>query len=302
MRFSRGISGPSGCAASRSPGASPCCGDLLGIIGTFRRDRLLVRLQINGSLPDDRFLEAAFSRGLNDIFLSLDTLEDGLFSRLSGTGESALPGRVRENIAVAARIAGRQRAGAFLLTVLQPENSGEVDELVAFAREHRCLIGFYGREEGPRGEGNDIRAEERRPALTEEGRTKLLQAFTRLRSLKLRSGSPVFNSLRHIEDYLRFYGTGGRDMRWNCSAGDSYLAVLPDGRGCICNATPPVPGLDHRSMPAFYARPGRTELFQRRRAACAGCLCTRQLEHLVHDWADIGRKTLQYARMTLLRP
>lgn len=273
--------------------------DLVEIMKIFKRDRLLVRLQTNGHLLTTAFLERAFLSGLDDISISLDTLRQDVFRGISGMGDGDVLERVLDNIRDAASCAKKHRAGVFLMTVVQPANSGEVEDLLSFAKQNRCIIGFYGLEPGSGRDVNDIRSYDPRIAPDEDQRGRMKRAFERLRRLKREGRAPIFNSARHLDDYVRFYGDGRQNMQWDCRAGRYYLTVLPDGRVCACNATPGMTGFDYRNIHELYERPDREAVFREYRGRCSGCLCTRQLEYLIGDFSDVIEKTRLYARTTL---
>ena len=273
--------------------------DLTEIIAAFKNDGMLVRLQTNGILLTAGLLEGFFASGLDDIYISLDTLREEHFAAISGLQSEGVHGTVLRNIAEASATARRYRAGAFLITVVQQYNAGEIDDLVRFAKDNRCLIGFYGMEVGSLRDANDIRTGDRNLVPDDEQRERMRGAFLRARELKQQKDSPVFNSVRLIDDYLRFYAQGGQDMHWKCHAGEYYLVVLPDGSISVCNATPGMKEYDYRNIHELYRRPDTSEICRRYRKTCSGCICTRQLDYLISDPLDTLQKTWLYARATL---
>jgi len=274
-------------------------GDLIEIINIFSRQGFIVRLQTNGYLLNETFLEQAFSGGLDDIYISLDSLRPDVFLKINGIQSEVIFRRIVENIKIAAKLARKYNAGVFLTTVLQPANIEEVEDLVDFADKNNCLIGFYGLEAGSDKDINDIRAYGRGLIPDEEQRQKLKQAFIKLKELKKRRGTPIFSSYRLLDDYIQFYGSKNQDMKWDCNAGAYYLEILPDGKICICNATPSIEGFDYMNLCNLYNSPDKNQIFAEYRKKCSGCICTRQLEYLVEDFSDVANKTIMYLRTTL---
>jgi MoaA/NifB/PqqE/SkfB family radical SAM enzyme len=275
--------------------------DIVEAISIFKKNHLLVRLQTNGLLLDVRMASRLLGAGLDDLYVSLDTLQAERFRKFSGLRNSEAHKMILENIAHTSSLAKRYGAGMFLLTVLMPENSDEVDELVNFAQENGCLIGIYGVETSGNESPCEIRTEQDGLINEKADRIRLAEAFVRVREIGKKRNSPVFNSLRLIDDYIRYYSDDQPDMQWSCRAGEHYLVVLSDGRISVCNGTDPVVGFDYRNLAGLYRMSDRDHFFSKYRMCSSGCICTRQLEYILNEPGDIFRKALLYLRNTIFR-
>lgn len=270
--------------------------DIVDVVRLLKSERLIVRLQSNGLLLSPGLVELLCEAGLDDIYISLDTLNREKFKKMSGQNEKALFDNLINNLKDASMIAKRYGAGRFILTVLTAENCDEVEQLINFARQTGFLIGIYGVETSSDMSAAEIRVQNRQFKLTETERKKIAEAFSRVLELKSSGSLPIFNSVRLIKDYIEFFSSAKPDMRWNCHAGLYYLVVLPDGSLSVCNATEPLRGFDYRNLPELYNHANRNSLFEEYYSHCSGCICTRQLEYLLTDKVDLLKKTVQYLR------
>ncbi|RMG71296.1 MAG: radical SAM protein, partial [Nitrospirae bacterium] len=217
--------------------------DIVDVIELFKRYGLIVRLQTNGMLLNPSLMEDIFRAGLDDIYVSLDTLRPDRFMALTGCDNEDVHKRLIENLKRLSGIAKKHGSGRFLLSVITPQNADEVEGLVSFARRWGYLIGLYGIE---RAEGRlsaaEIRVSLQDFKMDDRERAVLRDAFREAVRLKKSPESPIFNSCRLLRDYIDLYSTSNMDMHWRCQAGRHYIVVLPDGRVSVCNATEPIKG------------------------------------------------------------
>ena len=270
--------------------------DIPEVISIFKKEGFLVRLQTNGFLLNEKLLQEIFSRGLDDIYISLDTLDSTKFMHINGVESSSACKKVAENIKTASKFAKSYGAGVFLTTVLQPVNIDEIEVLNNFAKENKCLIGFYGLEVGDKNDENNIRSCNSSLLLDEEQKISLKESFVKIKELKKEKDSPVFSSNKLLDDYINFYGSKNLSMKWNCKAGNYYMEVLSDGSIGICNATPAIEEYNYETLPELYKSPDKEKIFKDYRKKCSGCICTKQLEYLTEDFSDIIAKISLYLR------
>ncbi len=274
--------------------------DIVEIIGTLKKEKLIVRLQTNGLLLDSELTERIFNEGLDDIYISLDTLMPERFKLLSGSDEEDIHRRLMENLKMVSDVARRYGAGRFLLTVLTPLNCDEVDSLVKFANQWGYLIGLYGIETaGSRAGEGEIRVSGEVFKMKKQERVLLSEAFRKALSFKRKSPCPIFNSKRLLRDYIDFYSSSAElSMKWRCNAGRYYFVVLPEGKVSICNSVEPIEGYNYCNLPELYCNNDREEIFKHYRALCSGCICTKQLEYLLSEPGDVIKKSLMYLYFT----
>jgi len=270
--------------------------DLPQIIEVFKAQNFLVRLQTNGSLADESFLETAFKNGIDDLYFSLDTLKSDVFAQINGIENEKIFENVIQNIKTASKLAKKYKVGVFLTTVVQKLNFEEIENLENFARENACLIGFYGLEIAGKADKNNIRSADEHLIPDENLRLALKKTFIKIKQMKKEKNSPIFNSDRILDDYISFYSAPNASMYWKCNAGRDYLEILPDGKVGICNATPEIQNLNYENILDFYKNKNKEQTFIEYRKKCSGCICTRQLEYLITDVSDVAEKAKLYLK------
>jgi len=270
--------------------------DIAEVVSIFKRHGFNTRLQTNGFLLEESLLKKLLVAGVDDIFISFDALHYESFLIINGLQNKSYFEKVLNNIKAASRLTRPFGCGLVLTTILQPANVTEVEDLYAFAVENRVLIGFYPMEIGQSTDENNIRAYDPELAVNEHQRQQLKDAFLKVKSLMAKSGSPIVNSEKTVDDSIRHCSQANSSMKWACNAGTYYLEVLPDGKICICNATPAIPGYTYKNIGKLYKHSGRDAIFQRLRKSCSGCICTRQFEYLMDDKCYLLKKVLQFFR------
>ncbi len=270
--------------------------DIASIIGIFKSKNFIVRLQTNGFLLTESLLGKMLSQGLDDIYISFDSLKPASFSQINGVVQPRVFEEVCNNIKACARIVKEYRTGMFLLTVVRPSNIGEIESLYSFAKELGCLIAFYGLEIVRNVHPSSIRSVDQNLVPTSQDRQNLKEAYVKIKVLKNEKDSRVFMSERLLNDYIEFYGHDNSGMRWPCHAGERYLELLSDGSVAVCNGCAPIKGYHYKNLLDLYKSKDKSRIFQACIDKCEGCICTRQLEYLMDDVSDLFKKTTQYLR------
>lgn len=270
--------------------------DVCDVIAAFRAEGLLVRLQSNGFLLTEGFIERLFRAGAADIFISYDSVEMETFNRINGVAGPNSYDRVTSAVKTAAAMAKRFGAGVFLTAVLRKDNVKEVVPLHKFAKQVGALVGFFGLEVPGADDPMNIRAND--PALrgTPEDRKQLETVFGEIVAMKRAGDNALSISERLLKDFIAYYRDPEGDMHWKCRAGRMFMAILPEGTICVCNGTPHIPGWDYRTLPELYARPDREEIFDKYRTSCDGCICMRQLEYIAEDRKDLLEKGVSFGK------
>jgi sulfatase maturation enzyme AslB (radical SAM superfamily) len=228
-------------------------------------------------------------------------MDSDVFNLINGMTRQGTFERVLSNIKIAATMAKRFGGNLFLNTVLRKDNVAETESLHEFAEEIGALIAFYGLEVAPPDGGINIRANDPSLVSTGKDREQLAETFKSLMKLKKSRKNSIFMSHYILQEFLNFFNDPKGDMHWKCNAGKMYLELLPEGTFSVCNATPPIPGYDYKTLPEFYARQDTEDVFNKYRTTCGGCICTRQLENIAIDRGDLFDKMRVYLSTMLGR-
>ncbi|MFH1692424.1 MAG: radical SAM protein [Candidatus Omnitrophota bacterium] len=273
--------------------------DICAIITIFKHKSFIVRLQTNGYLLTEGLAKEMLEAGLDDLYVSFDSLDVAHFMKINGVTQPRAFEDVYQHIKAAAGLVKKYGAGMFLLTVVRPSNMGEVEALYKFAQELDCLIAFYGLEVVSSTHPSSIRAVDRQLVPSSQEREALKKTFIRIKGLKNEKNSRIFMSERLLDDFINFYSSDCSDMHWPCHAGERYLELLSDGQVAVCNGCAPMEGYQYNNLIDLYKRKDKKKFFQSYIKKCEGCICTRQLEYLVDDFSDIMKKAAQYFKATI---
>jgi MoaA/NifB/PqqE/SkfB family radical SAM enzyme len=280
--------------------------DLPDIVRAFSSRGFSVRVQTNGGpqLNRDRLAEVA-AAGLQDLSVSVDTLDAGLQDRICG-GRDVLHHALR-TLELSGELLPRGMSLANI--VASPLNFTELPDLVRYFGDRGIytyitpvVVSEPGRGDAGeylfRSAHDGFGFEQIAPA----ERQNVIDQLVRLR----REGSGLTNSTRYLEEFRAFVASG--NARWACSAGDLALDVRPDGRVSICKEKPPLASV----LSASFAKDIRSGEFTRQaveqRERCAGCFYGEYREphyavrdagvllEWVLDWARTFRKGMGWRR------
>lgn len=275
--------------------------DIVEIIDIFKKDGFIIRLQTNGLLLNEILLNKMLEKGLDDIYISLDTLNNDTFMFINGVNKDNIFNIVINNVKTVSKISKKYNVGLILTTILRSENLDEIEALSKFAKDQQCLIGFYGLEVAKFEDSATIRSSNVNLIPDEKKKKQLIQAFEKVINYKNLNKYPIIQSNKLLKDYIEFYGKDSNNMKWNCNAGRYYIELLSDGKISICNGVPTFEDYDYKNINDLYKLNSRNKLFSEYKAKCNGCICTRQLEYMINDFSDIREKLFQYLKAVVIK-
>jgi MoaA/NifB/PqqE/SkfB family radical SAM enzyme len=243
--------------------------DLPAIVREFATRGFSVRIQTNGGPQVTPEALAAVARaGLNDLSVSVDTLDAALHDEISGGSDTLV--HALGTLSLSRELLPHGMCLANI--VASPFNFAELPELVRYFGERgiytyitpAMVLGAGEPAIGDylfRGDNRAFRL-----AAIEPGERHAV--IDELISLRRRSWG-LTNSTRHLEDFRRFLATG--ESAWTCMAGTFALDVRPDGCVSICKEKPPVGNILSPSFPAFYRSAEFRRCATEQAASCGGC-------------------------------
>ena len=239
--------------------------DLPEIVALFARRGFSVRIQTNGGPQVTRAaLAAVAAAGARDLSVSVDTLDAGApgphlrrprrrsraRSRTLELSRELLP----RGISLANIVASRRNFAELPALVEHFHRRG------IYSYVTPVMIGAGGGTEEYRFRSDDEAFD--LAGVDAGARDTVMDALVALRL----GGWGLTNSVRHLEDFRRFLGTGRSD--WQCDAGRYTIDVLPDGRVSPCKEKPPLADI---LAPDFLRLARSREYRERVRQATAGC-------------------------------
>ena len=270
--------------------------DLPEVIAAFAARKFSIRVQTNGGPQVTRPLLAACVRaGLQDLSVSIDTLDEPLQDDICGTRNTV------DNALGTLRLASELLPDSLSLAnvVASGYNFEQLPSLVEFFH----TMGVYTYitpvmiSGGGEGESGDYRFRSDDCAfglkrVKPEVRDRVMSHLIALR----RSGRGLTNSTRFLQDFWRYMASGTCD--WRCDSRALSLEVHPDGSVSFCKEKAPWGSI---LDPEFGARYRSGEL-RRRTArlneACTGCFYGEYREpyYAVHDLSVLAEWTRDWFR------
>ncbi len=253
--------------------------DLPEIVRLFSERGLSVRLQSNALLADPETVRALVEAGLEDVTVSLHSLDPEINDRITG-----VPGsweRILAGLATFGQaLPGRGALGGVNITVNR-HNLADLPDLVRFVTD----IGLYASlipvhlDEG-RGDGDYIvRAHAPEMGIDPSHHDTIDRVYAKLMDMK-RSGFHLYNTYRFLRESRDYLKTG--EIRWRCLSPDMYFSISPQGHFLPCVD---LPGDESMLDPGFVERYRSREFrehYRRQASTCAGCMyaCYPELTYI----------------------
>jgi MoaA/NifB/PqqE/SkfB family radical SAM enzyme len=277
--------------------------DVVQVVRLFAGRGFVVRIQSNGAAHvTEDLLRRCYDAGLQDISVSLDTLDPRMQDAICGAGE------VTANALRVLRFCARHyghRGVVAANVVLSAKNFVELPRLARFLHQQGLFFDpcihsgtFAGGRAGDRQPDDPFSLARRSSPATEEVMQRLLQMAA--------ENYRILTTRRTLLDLRRYLRTG--DCSWDCRAGELSFDVLPGGQLAPCCETvetaleEPVADLTREDFVAVFRSPAFRDKCRRRREACAGCLygCYKDPLYLSRDprvQLEALRKALAFGKL-----
>ena len=209
--------------------------DLPQIIGAFESRGIHVRMQTNGFATESQ-IEAAIVAGGRDISISLDSLRSDVQDHING-GFAQSWDRALKAIALFTQLLPKEGSFASLGCVLQPDNVGDIEDVVRFGtaiRWYTSLVPVHVTDHvHPRG----FRTFDQGLRFLPHEFAVVDAVIEQLRAMQ-KEGFLLYDSDQYLDDIKRFVrgeATTWRDKnRGVCDSPNLYFAVLPNGEFAPC--------------------------------------------------------------------
>jgi MoaA/NifB/PqqE/SkfB family radical SAM enzyme len=249
--------------------------DLPQIIRAFESRGVHVRMQTNGFASEEQIARAVEAGG-KDISISLDSLQPGRQDKING-GFNESWHQALKAMALFSKYLPKEGSFASLGCVLQPQNMGDIEDVVRFGTEISWFtslvpvhVSDYDNPHGFRTFDQSLRFQKDEWPIVDA-------VVERVRQMR-EEGFLLFDSDQYLDDIKRFVRcepTTWRGKNDNvCDSPKLYFALLPNGEFSPC--------CDHRlgnSYPAYnsdFPQVYRNKVFRKEvlqvTSACEGCM------------------------------
>jgi MoaA/NifB/PqqE/SkfB family radical SAM enzyme len=249
--------------------------DLPDIIRAFESRGVHVRMQTNGYATEEQ-IALAVEAGGKDISISLDSLNPGRQDRINGAFKNSWH-QALQAMATFTRYLPKEGSFASLGCVLQPQNMGDIEDVVRFGTAiswFTSLVPVHVTDYGaPRG----FRTFDANLKFRADEIPVVDSILDRVRAMR-REGYLLYDSDQYLDDIARF--VRGEPITWRqhnhnvCDSPNLYFALLPNGEFAPC--------CDHRlphgypaydpGFPALYADRAWRQEVHAVTSQCEGCM------------------------------
>ncbi|HNY51147.1 MAG TPA: radical SAM protein [Smithella sp.] len=253
--------------------------DISDIVSLFDEYGFTMRLQTNGTLVTKEKIKRLARAGLENITISLDTLDKNKFDWICGSRD--LVRKVKESLDIFAEY---MKGFIVVNTAVSRINIAELPDLVRFVHSKGAYASLVPVHlQADKSSEGFCYGYQHEMLCSNEDLSVIEKVYAELLKMK-KEGYRIINSqkfLRASQDYFR---TG--HYAWNCRAGERFFVVYPDGGVAPCDIFPPLCNIQSDFLKIFRSA-GYQESVRRMRKGCDGCLlgCWRETNLLIDDFA-----------------
>ncbi len=266
--------------------------DLPEILALFSRRGFSTTLLSNGTLLTPEKLQRLVRIGLNDLGISLDTLNPE--KQAAVCGRPNVWHRAVDAIRCGVRLL---RSGLVeVLVTVTGDNLDEIPELVTFITEELGAWAVVNPVNRP-GLDDTILSSGEYSGMPPLDPKRVDTVYDQLQEMKIQ-GRKLLVTRKFLEDSRRYLKTG--NYAWNCDAGERYFTIFADGKLAPCSDAAPV-GSIMDFQAADFRQPAYLNDVKSVQSLCRGCIfsCWREATYLFDEpsvWMERLKAVIQLSK------
>ena len=255
--------------------------DIAEIIGIFSGKNFTVRLQTNGVLATEEKIRAAYSAGMEEVTVSLDSLIPETSDAI--TGQQGSWHKIIDSLARFSQILPTRNSVIGINTVVCRQNIREVTSIIKFATE----IGFYSSlipVHTASSDSDDFIIRKHAPGFSfqKEDFEMIDEVYREIINMK-RQGYNIYNSYKFLRNSPVFLKTGR--VAWHCDSPSLYFAISPSGKFLPCVDIKTSVSMIDGDFCNLYNSKSFQSSIQEKVKKCSGCFyaCWPEMTFLCRD-------------------
>lgn len=249
--------------------------DLPEIIRAFESRGVHVRMQTNGFASEEQIVNAIEAGG-KDISISLDSLQPATQDKINGEFNESWHQALKA-MALFTKHLPAEGSFASLGCVLQPQNMGDIEDVVRFGTEISWFTSLVPAHVSDYGHPRGFRTFDQSLRFAPKEWPVVDSIIERVRAMR-KEGYLLFDSDQYLDDIKRF--VRDQPIEWRkhndnvCDTPNLYFALLPNGEFAPC--------CDHRldnsypaydpAFPTIYKKKSWREEVAQVTRVCEGCM------------------------------
>ncbi len=252
--------------------------DIADIVMLLHDYGFSIRLQTNGTLITERKIRALTEAGLQNITISLDTLDHEKFDWICGSKD------ILQKVEKSLDIAADYMKGFIVVNIAVSRiNISELPDIVRFVHSKGAYASIVPVHLQPdKSNQGFCYGYHQEMLFSNEALSEIEKVYAEIMKMKKESYR-IINSRKFLKASLDYFRTG--DYSWNCKAGERFFVVYPDGGVAPCDVFPALFNIKSNGLKKFRSADYQ-ESVRHLREGCSGCMigCWRETNLFIDDF------------------
>ncbi len=268
--------------------------DIFQIVEIFSKLGMSTRLQTNGVLLTEDKLNQLVKSGLDDITISLDTLDNLKQDDICGVKGVGISDRVVKMLKLIPKKMPKSMSAANI--VVSHKNLNEISGLIKFLDSIGIWSTFVPVNLSEKKEDYLFKAKADDFSFDQNDKKNAEEVYRNMLNLK-KKGYKIILSSRFLRQSLQYIKTNNK--KWKCDAGELYFSIFPDGKFAICDEIPTTSNILEEDFMEFYRSKKFLNFCRNMQNNCEGCFygCWKETSNLINSPSVVFDRFLTVVRV-----
>ena len=263
--------------------------DLPEIISIFSKLNISTRLQTNGLILTEEKLDQLIKAGLDDITISLDTLDDKKQDYICGLKNINVASKSLKMLELIVKKMPKSMIAANI--VVSHKNLMELIFLIKFLDSKGIWSTFVPVNLAEEKEDYLFKAKSDEFKFNKEDKQNSKKIYNQILKLK-KQGYKILVSSKFLKQSPKYINDNNK--KWKCDAGELYFSIFPDGSFSPCDEIPTEMNILDKDFLQKYKSKEFKNFLKNVQNTCEGCFygCWKETSNLINDSSVIWDRFL----------
>ncbi len=268
--------------------------DLAKIINIFSELGMSTRLQTNGLILTEKKLNDLKKAGLNDITISIDTLDNKKQDEICGIKSLNMSSKALDTLKLVSKKMPKSMTVANI--VFSHKNIDEIIKLIKVLDNLNVWPTFCPVSLAEESGSQLFKAKADCFSFTKKDLGKMEKIFKEIFELK-KQGYKISLSSNYLKQSLNYIKTGNK--KWKCDAGELYFVIFPKGQFSLCDDVETKYNILDKDFVKKYKSKKFKNLMKHSQNKCEGCIygIFRETSELINSPSVIFDRFLTVLRV-----